>query len=92
MPAVENIYPDLVEMAGLNAVIARARQKLIEAKPEAAMLLAEAALAAAPNAEAAIMISIDATTALRERSGGENFWEDGWLASRIELLQQRRQQ
>jgi hypothetical protein len=27
---------------------------------------------------------------LRERSGGENFWEDGWLASRIELLQQRR--
>jgi glyoxylase-like metal-dependent hydrolase (beta-lactamase superfamily II) len=87
---VENIYPDLVELAGLDAVIERARQKLTEAKPEAAMLLAEAVLAAAPHAEAAISLSIDATIALRERSGGENFWEDGWLASRIELLQQRR--
>ncbi len=89
---VEGVYPDLVELAGLDAVIARARKKLTEAKPEAAMLLAEVALVAAPHAEEEIMLSIDATTALRERSGGENFWEDGWLASRIELLQQRRQQ
>lgn len=89
---IEGVYPDLVELAGLDSVIARAREKLAEAKPEAAMLLAEAALAAAPDAEEAIMLAIDTTTALRERAGGENFWEDGWLASRIELLQQRRQQ
>ena len=88
---VEDIYPDLVEMAGLDAVIDRARDKLARARPEAAMLLAEAALSAAPNNKAAIVLAIEVLCALRERAEYSNFWEDGWLRSRIELLIARRE-
>lgn len=86
---VESIYPDLVELAGLGAVIARAREKLQQAQPEAAMLLAEAALAAAPEDATALTLAIDVITALRERAEFGNFWEDGWLQSRVQLLRQR---
>jgi alkyl sulfatase BDS1-like metallo-beta-lactamase superfamily hydrolase len=86
---VESIYPDLVELAGLDAVIDRARQKLQKSQPEAAMLLAEAVLAAAPDEPAAVNLAIDVITALRERAAYGNFWEDGWLRSRVDLLRQR---
>lgn len=84
-----DIYPDLVELAGLEAVVDRGRAKLGAGEPEAALLLAEAALQAAPQDQAAIQLAIEATKTLRERAGYGNFWEDGWLASRIEMLEQQ---
>jgi len=84
-----DIYPDLVELAGLDAVVDRGRAKLSTGDPEAALLLAEAALQAAPRDQTAIQLAMDATKILRERAGYGNFWEDGWLASRIALLEQQ---
>ncbi|MBV6424771.1 MAG: hypothetical protein NAOJABEB_02585 [Steroidobacteraceae bacterium] len=80
------VYPDLVELAGLAAVVARGRAKLVAGEPEAAMLLAEAALAHSPRAPDAIALARDANRALLERAGEANFWEAGWLRTQVRNL------
>ncbi|MGD9598241.1 MAG: alkyl sulfatase dimerization domain-containing protein [Steroidobacteraceae bacterium] len=81
------IYPDLVALAGIEAVAARGRAKLVAGDPEAAMLLAEAALAHSPRAPLALGLARDANRALLERSGGRNFWEAGWLRTQVRDLE-----
>lgn len=81
-----DIYPDLVQMAGVEAVVARGRQKLDAGDPEAAMLLAEAALAADSHHRGALVLGRNANQALLDRSGGVNFWETGWLKTQIEKI------
>ncbi len=81
------IYPELVEMAGLDAVITKGHEKLTEGKAAEGQLYAEAALAAAPMSPAALQLGIDAHKALRALRDEENFWEDGWLNSEIEEMQ-----
>jgi len=81
------IYPELVALAGIEAVIQRGRARLAAGDPEAANLLAEAALAHAPTDRAARLLSLDAHRALLERSGGKNFWETGWLKTEIGKLE-----
>lgn len=80
------IYPDLVKLAGIETVVARGREKLA-ADPEAALLLAEAALAAGGGHRGAVTLSRDAHQALLDRSGATNFWETGWLRTQIEKLE-----
>lgn len=82
------IHGDLVALAGLEAVVARGRGKLASGDPEAAMLLAEAALAHTPRDHGALILARDANRALLERSGGSNFWETGWLRTQIRRLEQ----
>lgn len=81
------VYPELVALAGLDAVVARGRSKLEGRDPEAAMILAEAALAHSPRSAAAQRLARDANRALLERSGGGNFWEAGWLRTEIRRLE-----
>ena len=81
-----HIYPELVELAGIEAVIEKGQAKLAD-DPEAALLLSEAALASDKRHRAALQLSLDAHLALQQRSGRINFWEDGWLSTRITELQ-----
>lgn len=83
------IYGDLVELAGMAAVVARGRERLERGDPEAAELLAEAALAHEPGHHDALRLALDCHNALLERSGAGNFWETGWLRTRIGELQQQ---
>lgn len=81
-----HVYPDLVEMAGIDAVVSRGRSRLVAGDPEAALLLGEAALAADPDHREALQLARDTHEALLERSGATNFWETGWLRFRIDQL------
>ncbi|HLS83000.1 MAG TPA: MBL fold metallo-hydrolase [Steroidobacter sp.] len=82
------IHGDLVALAGLEAVLSRGREKLTSGDPEAAMLFAEAALAYDSRARGALELARDANRALLERSGGDNFWETGWLRTQIQRLEE----
>ena len=77
------IHADLVRLAGIDAVLACGRQKLEGGEPEAALLFAEAALAADSGHAAALRLSLDTHCALLARSGAGNFWEAGWLRDQI---------
>ena len=81
------IYPDLVQLAGIDAVVARGRQKLAAADPEGALLLAEAALTADAAHRGALGLALDSHRKLLERSAAVNFWETGWLRTQIDKLE-----
>lgn len=83
------VFADLVELAGIDAVIARGEQKLAGGEPEAALLLAEAAIAADKTHRAALQLALAAHEALLARSGDGNFWESGWLRHQIAQLQRK---
>ena len=51
--------------------------------------MAEAALAHDRHHQGALQLSLDCHQALLERSGAENFWETGWLRTRMADLQAR---
>jgi glyoxylase-like metal-dependent hydrolase (beta-lactamase superfamily II) len=83
------VYADLVELAGIAAVIARGEQKLASGDPEAALLLAEAALTADKHDRGALQLALAAHEALLARAGDGNFWESGWLRHQIAQLQNK---
>lgn len=80
------VYPELVRLAGIDAVVARGRAKL-PADPEGALLLAEAALAANSAHTGALDLALEAHRWLLTRSGGRNFWEAGWLRARMARIE-----
>ncbi len=82
------VYADLVELAGIDAVIERGRDNLKAGDPEAALHLGEVAVAGNATHRGALQLALDAHQALRERSARVNFWEDGWLKSEIRKLEQ----
>lgn len=81
-----HIHADLVQLAGIGAVVARGRSRLAAADVEGALLLSEAALAADGSHAAALALARDCHRALLDRSGAGNFWEAGWLEDRIAKL------
>ncbi len=81
------IHADLVALAGIDAVVARGRDRLVAGEIEAASLLGEAALAHDPAHKDALRLSLDAHRALLDRSGAANFWETGWLRHQITRLE-----
>ncbi len=77
----ESVSPDVVELAGADALIARARAHLDSGRPLQAIHLAEIVLhtdAANPGCRAVLK---DAHTALLADS--VNFWESAWLTAAI---------
>lgn len=82
-----DIYHELAELAGVDAIIERARNQLAAGNPEAALHLAEVAMAGQKN-DSTIQLSLDAHRALRDRAANSNFWEDGWLQSQIAQLEE----
>ena len=81
------VYADLVQLAGLEAVVARGHARLDAGDAEGANLLAEAALSAAPRDRGALALAREAHRALLSRpDAAQNFWEAGWLRNRIAEL------
>jgi alkyl sulfatase BDS1-like metallo-beta-lactamase superfamily hydrolase len=82
-----DLYAELAELAGVDAVVALGRAKFEAGDPEAAQLLAEVALAKAPAARGALSLSLDAHRTLLDRTSPPNFWEAGWLRPNIGKLE-----
>jgi alkyl sulfatase BDS1-like metallo-beta-lactamase superfamily hydrolase len=78
------IHADLVELAGADALVARAADRLDAGEPESALHLLDIVLHARPGLEAAVELAIRAHEALLAQS--KNFWLTGWLENQIKLL------
>jgi len=87
-PAV--VAADLAELAGPDAVVARARAALAAGDPVAALHLAEAVLAHHRTDDAAIDVMIDAHQALLDGGGDTSFWESGWLRHQLDRWRRAR--
>jgi alkyl sulfatase BDS1-like metallo-beta-lactamase superfamily hydrolase len=72
-----SIYPDLVKLAGADAVVRLAVEKVAAGKPVEALHLTDVVLTSDPKNSAALNARIKALEVLRDRS--ENFVETGWL-------------
>jgi glyoxylase-like metal-dependent hydrolase (beta-lactamase superfamily II) len=82
---VSAVYGDVVELAGGPDRLAdRAAERAARGEAEAALHLAEMALAAAPAHRGALEAQLAALVRLLEASGGANFWEVGWLRHEIQ--------
>ena len=83
-------FAELVDLAGADAVVARARAKLAAAEPVAAIHLVEAVLCHQPAHGDAVDVLIDAHQALLDGGGDVSFWESGWLRHQLEHLRSER--
>jgi alkyl sulfatase BDS1-like metallo-beta-lactamase superfamily hydrolase len=72
-----SIYPDLVKLAGADAVVRLALEKVDAGKPVEALHLTDVVLASDPKNSGALNARIKALELLRDRS--ENYVETGWL-------------
>ena len=77
-------FVELVDLAGPDAVVGRARTKLAAGEPVAALHLAEAVLHLQPEHVGAVDVMIDAHQALLDAGGDVSFWESGWLRQQRE--------
>jgi len=85
------IYPDqrveglaeLVDAAGVDAALERARHALARGEAVVAIHLAEGILARAPAQEGAKAVMVDAHQQLLDAGGEGNLWEHGWLREQI---------
>jgi len=82
-----SVHPDLVALAGREAVIGRARERLEKGEAVEAIHLAEVVLGAHPDDEAALRVHRDAHVALEKQS--DNFWEISWLRDQIRRTDER---
>ena len=80
---------DVVELAGADALVKRAREYLGRKQPLHALHLVEAVLETSPNERAALRAKLDATKQLLEQSGRENFSEIRWLEAEIIAVEAR---
>lgn len=72
-----SIYPDLVKLAGAEAVVKLAQEKIAAGKLIEALHLTDVVLAADPKNPDALNARIKALEVLRDKS--ENYVETGWL-------------
>ena len=85
------VHADLLELAGADALVERARKKATAGQREQALHLLDIVLSAEPSNQAATALCIEVHQSLLEdarsfRTTG-NFWLEGWLEQRIRLLQ-----
>lgn len=80
----QSIYADLIELAGANALVDRAQQKLTRGNLEEAQHLLDIVLEVEPGHDGAIAMAIDVHQQLLAQS--QNFWLSGWLENQIKLL------
>jgi alkyl sulfatase BDS1-like metallo-beta-lactamase superfamily hydrolase len=77
-------FGELVDLAGPDAVVGRARAKLSVGEPVVAIHLVEAVLRHQPAHGGAVDVMIDAHQALLDGGGDVSFWESGWLRHQLE--------
>jgi alkyl sulfatase BDS1-like metallo-beta-lactamase superfamily hydrolase len=85
-----DVWAELVDLAGPDAVVARARDRLAAGEPVAAVHLAEAVLGHQADHPGALDVMIDAHRALLDGGGDVSFWEDGWLRHQLERHRRER--
>ena len=84
------VHADLVELAGADALVERARRKAAAGEREAALHLLDIVRSAEPSNPAATELSIEVHESLLAdartfRTTG-NFWLEGWLEKQISLM------
>ena len=79
------VAADLVAVAGVEALVGRARTHVDAGRPLEAIHLADIALAVAPGDPRARAVAVDAHRRLREES--TNWWESAWLDHVIDRLE-----
>lgn len=79
-----DVHADLVELAGADALVGRARQKFEAGKPEEALHLLDIVRNADPDHRAATDLALEIHEKLVANEG--NFWLEGWLEHQIKLL------
>ena len=77
-------FGELIDLAGPNTVVGRARATLDAGEPVVAIHLVEAVLQREPGHDGAIDVMIDAHQALLDGGGDVSFWESGWLHHQLE--------
>jgi alkyl sulfatase BDS1-like metallo-beta-lactamase superfamily hydrolase len=86
----KDIHADLVELAGVDAMVERARQKYLAGKNEEALHLLDIVRNAEPNHAGAAALAIEVHEKLLEDANTfcttGNFWLVGWLQNQIKLL------
>ena len=82
-----SVRGDLVELAGADGLVARARDRFESGEREQALHLLDIVLGAQPDHPAARQVAIAVHESLLADSG--NFWLSAWLKRRIETLQAR---
>lgn len=82
-----SIHGDLVELAGVDALVERARQKFNCDEHEQALHLLDIVFGADPSHQAGIDLAIAIHEKLLEApEAANNFWLEGWLQNQIKLL------
>jgi alkyl sulfatase BDS1-like metallo-beta-lactamase superfamily hydrolase len=81
-------FATVVDLAGADALVARAREQLDGGEPVVALHLVEAVLAAAPDHTGARDTAIAAHERLLADGEDRNFWAAGWLRYQVERLRQ----
>ena len=76
--------PDLVELAGVDALIERAQQKFDAGDAEQALHLLDIVFTTQPGCGEAMTLAI--TVHQKLLSEADNFWLNGWLANQIKVL------
>jgi alkyl sulfatase BDS1-like metallo-beta-lactamase superfamily hydrolase len=74
---------ELAALAGVPAILARARARLQSGDLATAIRLAEAALAVSPDLPEAASLMADAHQTLLKNGGDVSFWENGWLETEL---------
>ena len=86
----KDIHADLVELAGVDAMVERARQKYLAGKNEESLHLLDIVRNAEPNHAGAAALAIEVHEKLLEDANTfcttGNFWLVGWLQNQIKLL------
>ena len=79
------VHADLIELAGVDALVERAGRKFDAGKSEEALHLLDIVFTEQAACEAAVTLAI----AIHEKllSETDNFWLTGWLENQIKLLQ-----
>lgn len=80
----KEIHRDLVELAGSEALVARAREKHAAGKWEEALHLLDIVRSSEPDMPSARALAIEVHEVLRTHT--DNFWLSGWLENQVKLL------
>lgn len=83
--AQRSVHADLVELAGIEALLDRARKKYEQQQPEQALHLIDIVFTVEPRHERAVELAIQVHQQLLGEA--DNFWLNGWLEYQIKRLE-----
>ena len=85
----EAVYPDVVDLAGADALVARSQERLTAGEQLEALHLADMVLAADAAHAGALAVKLAALRSLSDQHGQRNFQEAGWYRAEIARVEQQ---